>query len=53
MLLSDYFKKEFPECKQCKRLYTSKGEVCVSCEEYNARIKKQAVACESERQYEA
>ena len=53
MLLNDFSEKEFPRCKECQRLYTSKGEVCVSCEEYNARIKKQALECESEGQYEA
>jgi len=53
MLLNDFFKKEFPRCKECQRLYTSKGEICISCEEYNALHKKQTVVCESKGQQEA
>lgn len=53
MLLNEFFEKKFPRCKECQRLYTSKGEICISCEEYNALHKKQTVVCKGEEQQEA
>ena len=40
----------FPQCKQCKRVHTRKGDVCQECENYNALYTVKKVDDQSEEQ---